>query len=149
MTPTTCQQLALAAVERASGKPVILDADPKLPNEALIRIATEAAPAHVLKYRAASEPELPYLVCFQCAMALRAVLAPRDERFNVTSSPSTYAAVRQLVDEKNPDRLGFPVPGDMRVQGWVWPRQTAACAAGAEALAEADAAHAAANPAGV
>ncbi len=47
------------------------------------------------------------------------------------------------------DRLGFLVPGDMRVQGWVWPRQAAACAAGAEALAEADAAHAAANPAGV
>ena len=33
------------------------------------------------------------------------------------------------------DRLGFLVPGDMRVQGWVCPRQTAACAAGAEALA--------------
>jgi hypothetical protein len=37
----------------------------------------------------------------------------------------------------------------MRVQGWVRPWQTAACAAGAEALAEAEAAHAAANPAGV
>jgi hypothetical protein len=42
------------------------------------------------------------------------------------------------------DRLGFPVAGDMRVQGWVWPRQTAACAAGAEPLAEVDTAHAAA-----
>ena len=28
----------------------------------------------------------------------------------------------------------------MRVQEWVWPRQTAACAAAAEALAEAEAA---------
>ena len=46
------------------------------------------------------------------------------------------------------DRLGFAVPGDMRVQEQGLPRQPA-CAAGAEALAEAEAAHAAANLAGV
>jgi len=46
------------------------------------------------------------------------------------------------------DRVGFAVPGDMRVQEQGLPRQPA-CAAGAEALAEAEAAHAAANPAGV
>lgn len=106
MTPTTCQQTALAAVERASGRPVILDADPKLPNEAVIRMATGAAPAHVLKYRTAAEPDLPYLICFQCGMALRAMLAPGDERFNVASTPSTYASVRKLVEEKNPTWQG-------------------------------------------
>jgi hypothetical protein len=46
------------------------------------------------------------------------------------------------------DRVGFAIPGDMRVQEQGLPRQPA-CAAGAEALAEAEAAHAAANPAGV
>jgi hypothetical protein len=48
-----------------------------------------------------------------------------------------------------PDWLGFFVPGDMRVQRWVSRRQTAAGAAGAAALAEVEAAHVAANPAGV
>ena len=33
--------------------------------------------------------------------------------------------------------------------GWVRPRKATACASGAEAFAEFDAAHAAANPAGV
>jgi hypothetical protein len=53
-----------------------------------------------------------------------------------------------LLSRRHLDRVGFPVPGDMRVQEQGASPQ-AACAAGADALAEAEAAHAAANPAGV
>lgn len=106
MLPVECQRETLGAFERATGKPVVLAADQKLPHDAVIKIATGSAPAHVLKYRPTSERELPYLVCFQCEMALRAVLAPRDERFNVASTPATYTSVRKLVEERNPSWRG-------------------------------------------
>ncbi len=44
-------------------------------------------------------------------------------------------------------RLGFPILDEIRVQGWGRTRQTAARAVGAEALAEAEAVHAAARSA--
>lgn len=58
MTPTTCQQTALAAVERASGRPVTNDADPKLPNEAVIRMATpsERCPSGVARLAPHAQP---------------------------------------------------------------------------------------------
>jgi hypothetical protein len=68
---------------------------------------------------------------------------PLSSNFDLTLAPEGEAQPGSI------DRLGLPVPGDIRVQGWGGPRETAACAAGAKALAEADAAHAAENPAGV
>jgi hypothetical protein len=107
MTPFEAQQRALNDLEERSGKPVVLQEDTRLPNLARIQIATVARPVHVLSYSPKAAPELPYLVCFQCEIAKRAVLAAPDERFNVASTDATYRQVEKLLrDQKTiPDTM--------------------------------------------
>jgi hypothetical protein len=107
MTPAEAQQRALNDLEERSGKPVVLQEDARLPNLARIQIATAARPVHVLSYSPKSAAELPYLVCFQCALAKRAVLAAPDERFNVASTDATYRQVEKLVRGQKaiPDKM--------------------------------------------
>lgn len=100
MTPSEAQQQALNAIEQLGGKPVVLQEDSKLPNQAKIHIASSAEPVHVVSYSPAAVPELPYLVCFQCGLAERALTSAPDERFNVASTPDTYSRVQKLVREK-------------------------------------------------
>jgi hypothetical protein len=97
MTPADAQQRALNNLEKRSGKPVVLQEDTRLPNLAQIQIATATRPVHVLCYSSKAAAELPYLVCFQCELAERAVLAAADERFNVASTDATYWQVEHLV----------------------------------------------------
>ena len=87
MTPAESQQRALDALEQLGGKPVVLRENADLLNQARIHVAAENEPAHVLSYKPAAAPELPYLVCFQCGLAERALRSARDERFNVASTP--------------------------------------------------------------
>ena len=63
--------------------------------------------SHVLSYHPAATPELPYLVCFQCSLAERALRSARDERFNVASTSETYSQVQKLVRAKQ------TIPEDM------------------------------------
>jgi hypothetical protein len=107
MTPAEAQQHALNELEELSGTPVLLQEDASLPNLARIRIASATRPVHVLSYSPTAVPELPYLVCFQCELAKRALLAPPDERFNVASTDETYRKVEKLVRDKHavPDAL--------------------------------------------
>lgn len=107
MTPAQSQQAALTALEKLGGKPVILRENAQLPNPAKIHVASETEPAHVLTYNPAATPELPYLVCFQCGLAERALRSARDERFNVANTPDTYSRVQALVQEKKtiPDEM--------------------------------------------
>jgi len=107
MTPAEAQQRALDALEKLGGKPVVLRENADLPNQARIHVAAENEPAHVLTYKPAASPELPYLVCFQCSLAERALRSARDERFNVASSPETYRQVQKLVRAKQ------TIPEDM------------------------------------
>jgi hypothetical protein len=100
MTPAESQQRALDALEKLGGKPVVLRENADLPNHARIHVASATEPAHVLTYHPAASPELPYLVCFQCSLAERALRPARDERFNVASSPETYSQVQKLVRDK-------------------------------------------------
>jgi len=100
MKPAEAQQRALNALEELSGKPVVLQEDPRLANLARIQIATAARPVHVLSYNPAAVQLLPYLVCFQCGLAKRALLAAADERFNVASTDETYQQVEKLVREQ-------------------------------------------------
>jgi hypothetical protein len=104
MKPAEAQQRALSDLEEHSGKPVVLQQDTQLPNLARIQIATAARPVHVLSYSPKAIPELAYLVCFQCELAKRAVLAAPDEMFNVASTDATYRQVEKLVR----DRKGVP-----------------------------------------
>lgn len=107
MTPSEAQQHALNALEELSGKPVVIEADARLPNLARIQIASATRPVHVLSYNPAAAPELPYLVCFQCELAKRALKAAPDERFNVASTDETYRLVEKLVREQKavPDNM--------------------------------------------
>jgi hypothetical protein len=107
MTAAEAQQRALNDLEERSGKPVVLQEDIRLPNLARIQIATAARPVHVLSYSPKAASELPYLVCFQCELAKRAVLAAPDERFNVASTDATYRQVEKLVREHKaiPDKM--------------------------------------------
>ena len=100
MTPAKAQQRALNDLEELSGKPVVLQEDPRLPNLARIQIASAPRPVHVLNYSPGAVPELPYLVCFQCGLAKRALLAAPDERFNVASTDDTYQQVEKLVRDQ-------------------------------------------------
>jgi hypothetical protein len=100
MTPAEAQQHALDALEKLGGKPVVLRACDDLANQSKIHIASSDEPAHVLTYRSSAAGELPYLVCFQCASALRALQAAADERFNLVSTPETLKKVEKLVVAK-------------------------------------------------
>ena len=97
MPLTEIQQAALSELEELSGKPVVLQEDARLPNLAKIQIASGVRPVHVLSYNPAAVPELPYLVCFQCGLAKRALRAAPDERFNVASTDETYRQIEKLV----------------------------------------------------
>ena len=100
MKPAEAQQRSLNELEELSGKPVVLQEDAGLPNLARIQIAAATRPVHVLSYNPAAVPELPYLVCFQCGLAKRALRAAPDERFNVASTDETYRHVEKLVREQ-------------------------------------------------
>lgn len=100
MLPSDAQTQALTALEKLGGKPVVLRENAELPNQARIHVAAAAEPAHVLTYNPAATAELPYLVCFQCGLAERALRSARDERFNVASTPETYSRVQALVRKK-------------------------------------------------
>jgi len=107
MTPAESQQRALDALEKLGGKPVVLQEDTQLSNQARIHVASATEPAHVLTYHPAATHELPYLVCFQCSLAERALRSARDERFNVASTSETYSQVQKLVRAKQ------TIPEDM------------------------------------
>lgn len=67
---------------------------------------------------------------------------------NMTKTPTRVDGryLKTYFGRHEGERLGFPVPGAMRAKGWIRPKQAAASAAGAEALAEAEGARAAVNP---
>lgn len=100
MTPSEAQQAALESLERLGGKPVVFREQPQLSNHAKIHVAAADEHAHVLTYNPTAASQLPYLVCFQCGLAERALRSARDERFNVASTPETYGRVQRLVREK-------------------------------------------------
>lgn len=101
MTPTEAQQHALDTLEQLGSKPVVLQENAQLPNQAKIHIASAVEPAHVLTYQSSAAAELPYLVCFQCGLAERALQAAPDERFNVASTSESYSFVQTLVSQMN------------------------------------------------
>lgn len=107
MSPSDAQQAALESLERLGGKPVVLREQPQLSNHAKIHVAAADEHAHVLTYNPTAASQLPYLVCFQCGLAARALRSARDERFNVASTPETYGRVQRLVREKK------TIPEDM------------------------------------
>ena len=84
-------------LEERSGKSVLTVADSTFSGYSTIRVAGPDSPAHVLLYKPEFEAELPYLVAFQCGLALRSVQSEARFRFDVASTETLHSDVRQLV----------------------------------------------------
>ena len=68
---------ALEALEAATGQPVTIVEDPELSVAATMRRARPSEATHIFRRRSGSgsDPEVDYLITFQCRMALRDVAA--------------------------------------------------------------------------
>ena len=102
------QKQFIERVEAASGKPVILQSEPKFAGHATIKIATEDQPAHLLRYKPEQESVLPYLVAFQCEFALRTIQSDPSTRFNLTSKPNMLQEVLKLMQRHHQGKDDIP-----------------------------------------
>ena len=93
------QQSFLKCVEKASGKPVLVQCDPNFSNHATIRIARHDQPAHLFQYKPEHEATLPYLTAFQCLFALRTIEAAPESRFDLASKSNLIPDVLKLVQD--------------------------------------------------
>lgn len=91
------QQSFLDRVEAASGKPVLLQCDAKFGGHALIKVATNDRPVHLLLYKPGKEPVLPYLVAFQCEFALRTILADPASQFDLVAKDNMAEEIAALM----------------------------------------------------
>jgi hypothetical protein len=91
------QQYFIDRVEATSGKHIIFQADPKLSGHAMIRVAKDDQPAHVLLYRPEFESVLPYLIAFQCEFALRTILS--ENQFQLKAKLSLDSEFLQLMTD--------------------------------------------------
>jgi hypothetical protein len=98
-TPEAASEHIKERLESISGKPVLVHRDPDFAGHASIRIASADAPAHLLRYKPEFETELPYLSAFQCGMALRSIQAKTINRFDLGSTPTMVAEVKQLIED--------------------------------------------------
>ncbi len=102
------QKQFVERVEAASGKPVILQSDPKFAGHATIKIATKEQPAHVLLYKPEHESVLPYLVAYACEFALRTIQADPNKQFNLSSKPNMLSEVRTLMEKHHKGKDDIP-----------------------------------------
>ncbi len=87
----------LDRVQAISGKPVVLQSDGNFAGHAVIRMATKEHPAHVLLYKPEQQSLLPYLVAFQCELALRTFLAAPQSQFDLIAKPAMKDDVLKLM----------------------------------------------------
>jgi len=90
---------ATLEVERASGIPVIVQADPSLKLIARVNVARDSAPAHVVVFNPKYGEATDYHIVFQCGFVLRIYQTPLEKRFDVTSTESGRVEAEQLVTE--------------------------------------------------
>jgi len=90
---------ATQEVERASGIPVIVQADPSLKLIARVNVARDSAPAHVVVFNPKYGEATDYHIVFQCGFVLRIYQTPLEKRFDVTSTESGRVEAEQLVTE--------------------------------------------------
>jgi hypothetical protein len=97
LTPSEAAKSIQQQLEQSSGKPVLIDRSNELMGYSTMRIAAIDAPAHLFRYKLEFEPELPYLLGFQCGLALRTVEAKSGNRFDVSSTDALSKELPQLV----------------------------------------------------
>lgn len=102
------QREFIGRVEAASGKPVILQSDPKFAGHATIKIATKDQPAHLLRYKPEQKEVLPYLVAYECESALRTIQADPSTQFNLASKPNMLPEVLELMQRHHQGKDDIP-----------------------------------------
>ena len=102
------QKQFIERVEAVSGKPVILQSDPKFAGHATIKIATNEQPAHVLLYKPEQKEVLPYLVAYECEFALRMLQADPSTQFNLASKPNMLSDVLALMEKHHKGKDDIP-----------------------------------------
>jgi len=102
------QREFIERVEAASGKPVILQSDPKFAGHATIKIATKEQPAHLLRYKPGQESVLPYLVAFECEFALRTIQADPSTQFNLAAKTDMLQEVLELMQNHHQGKDDIP-----------------------------------------
>jgi hypothetical protein len=112
VSPNDASNVVRGLLEEKSGRPVLLHRDSSVPGHASIKIASDDAPAHLLRYKPEFESELPYLSAFQCGMALRSIQAKTVNRFDLASTPAMGQEVKQLIEE-HLRKSGSDVPMSM------------------------------------
>ena len=97
MTAVESMNAILRSVEQATGKPVVIEVDPSLPLHATLTIAREDMPVHIVRYRAAFEPERAYLVSYQCGFILRHTQAGPNHQFDLIATQAGRAEVESAI----------------------------------------------------
>ncbi len=99
MPPLDASKSIEESLRLASGKPVLVYPDTDFAGHASITIASDDAPAHLLRYKPEFESELPYLSAFQCGMALRSIQSKTVNRFDLVCAPVMRQEIKQLIEE--------------------------------------------------
>jgi hypothetical protein len=115
LLPTVIKNQLLENFHRVSRKPVIVQSDDKFSGHATLKLAKDGQPAHVLLYKSSFQAELPYLVAFQCLLALRTIEADDARRFDLASKPSLISEVQDLLRE-HWEKQGNPFPTELLPQ---------------------------------
>ena len=102
------QKEFLNRVEQASGKPVIVQSDPKFSGHATIKIAKKDQAAHVLLYKPQHESVLPYLVAYQCSLALRTLEPSQEAQFELSSRSNMEQEVLTLIQNHIGNKPSIP-----------------------------------------
>lgn len=92
-------QAAVRVLEEATGIPVLVTGDASLRTMATIKPAKAGAPAHILRYHPNLSAIADYLIAFQCGFALRLVLSPGTNPFELSGTEGGRLATGRLLDD--------------------------------------------------
>jgi len=88
----------ISHLEEISGYPVQIVEDKNLPVFASLRIARGPLPAHILSFNAPPHDSSPdFIICWQCALAMRLFEREADQRFQIASSPESSQHLENIL----------------------------------------------------
>lgn len=106
---------ARAAVEQASGKPVIVQPNQTIKLIARIAIARGDAPAHIVTFNPTYGEATDYHIVSQCGYALRTYQTPAADRFDVASTDKGRQEAGTLL-QQHLRTSGMNLPDNVRTQ---------------------------------
>ena len=89
----------LAEVERASGRPVVVQEDSSLQTLTTCQTARGTAPMHLLRYRPIPNRPPDYLICYQCGFLIRLFENEPGHRFSLALDPEGSKQIDEWLAE--------------------------------------------------